>query len=89
MATLKYWFSKYSPTERLHLTLDTGFVEKLFEGQQSERNVWSHDEVLAGKADAAISSDFDGAVLTELYDALAAYRAGTLTPRDPEKSKKK
>jgi len=82
----------YSSYERLHLTLDTGFVEKLFEGQQSERLVWSHDDVLAGKADAAISSEFNGAVLGELYKAIEDYRAGALapvTPRTPKSKRKR
>ena len=79
----------YSPSERLELTLDTGFVEKVFEGQQSERRTWSHDEVLAGKADGAIAGEFSGAVLTELYEAIAAYRAGTLIPVIPTKKSRR
>jgi len=89
MPTLKYWTSMYSSSERLELTLDTGFVEKIFEGQTSERRVWSHDDVLAGKADAAISGEFSGPVLAELYDAIQAYRAGTLQPLPPPVKKKR
>ncbi len=73
----------------MELTLDTEFVEKIFEGQQSERLVWSHDDVLNGKADGPITSEFSGNVLGELLDAIAAYRAGTLKPLPPPVLKKK